>query len=68
MLSRKFSKITNNEIIDFLTDDSCKSETADFIDSIKSVSDLWALANIKKTYDEENIINNSFDSGLCITM
>lgn len=59
MISRKFSNISDDQIIDFLSESSEQKECDSILDSIESVSDLWILANMNETYNEEDNIHSS---------
>lgn len=61
MISQKFSAISEQRIISFITD-SEKQADENLLDSIESISDLWSLAKMKETYNEENIIHSSVTS------
>lgn len=54
MMSRKFSKISDNQIASFLNKSDNQKVENDLLDYVETVSDLWALANINETYYEEN--------------
>lgn len=59
MISRKFSNTSDDQIIDFLCESSEQKECDSILDSIESVSDLWILANMNETYNEEDNIPSS---------
>lgn len=56
MISQKFSNLSNDTIAEYISDNK---EAEPVLDSVDSVSDLWVLANIKETFDEENNIHSS---------
>lgn len=58
MISQKFSIIPEDKITSFMSESENQKEEA-LIDSIESISDLWILAKIKESYNEENYIHNS---------
>lgn len=62
MISQKFASLSNERIMDFMNEEDGKVESDDLLHSIESISDLWILANIRETYDEENSTNNIVDS------
>lgn len=59
MISQKFSILSENRIISFMNNKSNKKDINYVINSIESVSDLWVLANINETYNEEVNIHSS---------
>lgn len=59
MISQKFAIISEGRIARFISESETLREEDILLDSIESVSDLWVLANIKETYDEENNIHSS---------
>lgn len=62
MISQKFSATTENQLISFMSKDENQREDESVQDAIESVSDLWLLANINKSYNEENNICRVADS------
>ena len=52
MISKKFSKVLDEKIIDFLNTGEVHGDDDDLLDSVESVSDLWVLANMKETYKD----------------
>lgn len=58
MISQKFSIISGEQITSFINERESQIEDS-LLDSIESVSDLWVLAKMKESYDEENNIHNS---------
>lgn len=56
MISQKFSNLSNDAIAEYISDNN---EADPVIESVESVSDLWVLANMKETFDEENNIHSS---------
>lgn len=58
MISQKFSIISGEQITSFMNESESQIEDS-LLDSIESVSDLWVLAKMKESYDEENNIHNS---------
>lgn len=59
MISQKFSIIPEDHIISFLCENGNINEDNNLIDSIESVSDLWVLANMNETFNEENNLHSS---------
>lgn len=59
MISQKFSIIPEDQIASFMSENMNQKEGDNLLDSIESVSDLWALAKMKELYNEENDIHNS---------
>ena len=59
MISQKFSITSEVQITSFMSESVTQKEDDSLLDSIESVPDLWVLANMKKTYNEENNIHNS---------
>lgn len=58
MISQKFSLISDDQIASFISNNRSQKEEDNLLVSIESVSDLWVLANINKTYNEENNIHS----------
>lgn len=56
MISQKFSNLSNDAIAEYISDNN---EADPVIESVESVSDLWVLANMKETFDEENNLHSS---------
>lgn len=56
MISQKFSNLSNDAIVEYISDNK---EAVPVFESVESVSDLWVLANMKDTFDEENNIHSS---------
>lgn len=56
MISQKFSNLSNDTITEYISDNN---ESDPVFESVESVSDLWVLANMKETFDEENNIHSS---------
>lgn len=59
MLSQKFSILSENQITSFMSECDNQKEDNSLLDSIESVSDLWVLANMKETYNEENVLHRN---------
>lgn len=59
MISQKFSIIPENQIASFMSESRKQKEEDSLLDSIESVSDLWVLANMNETFNEENNLHNS---------
>lgn len=58
MISQKFSIIPEDQIASFMSE-SRKQKEDSLLDSIESVSDLWVLANMNETFNEENNLHSS---------
>ena len=59
MISQKFSIIPEDQIASFMSESWKQKEEDSLLDSIESVSDLWVLANMNETFNEENNLHNS---------
>lgn len=59
MISQKFSNASANQIALFISESDHQQEDNNLLDSIESVSDLWVLANMNKTFNEENKVHRS---------
>lgn len=59
MISQKFSITSEDQITSFMSESVTQKENVSFLDSIESVSDLWVLANMNETFNEENDIHSS---------
>lgn len=59
MISQKFSITSEDQIISFMSESTKQKEDDSLLDSIESVSDLWVLANMNETFNEENNIHSS---------
>lgn len=59
MISRKFSITAEDQITSFMSERETQRENDSLLDSIESVSDLWVLANMNETFNEENNIHSS---------
>lgn len=59
MISQKFSITSEDQITSFMSESAKQKEDDSLLDSIESVSDLWALANMNETFNEENNIHSS---------
>lgn len=59
MISQKFSITSEDQITNFMSENGKQKEDDNLLDSIESVSDLWVLANMKETFNEENDIHSS---------
>lgn len=57
MISHKFSNLSDDSIVGYISGHD-KSEPV--IGSVKSVTDLWLLANIKESYYEANAMTDNF--------
>lgn len=49
MISRKFAEQSNDRITNFMNAGNASLDSDDFLDSVENMSDLWVLANIKKS-------------------
>ncbi len=58
MISQKFSIIPEDQIMSFMNKDEYKRDDS-LLDSIESVSDLWVLAKMKESYNEDKDIHNN---------
>ncbi len=58
MISQKFSIIPEDQIMSFMNVDEYQMDDS-LLDSIESVSDLWTLAKMKESYNEDKEIHNS---------
>lgn len=58
MISQKFSIISEDQITSFMSEKTQREEDS-LLNSIESISDLWALANMNETFNEENNIHSS---------
>ena len=52
--------VPEGQIIRFISESGKQKEEDSFLDSIESVSDLWVLANMHETFNEENDLHSSF--------
>lgn len=52
MISKKFASLSDDQLLDFLTDNDSAPDTV--TDSVESVSDLWTLANMQASYDRQD--------------
>lgn len=59
MISQKFSITSEDQITNFMSESDTQRENDSLLDSIESVSDLWVLANMKETFNEEYDIHSS---------
>lgn len=59
MISQKFSTTSEDQIMSFMSESDKQKEDDNLLDSIESVSDLWVLANMNETFNEENNIHSS---------
>lgn len=59
MISQKFSITSEDQITGFMSESKTQREDDSLLDSIESVSDLWVLANMNETFNEENNIHSS---------
>ncbi len=59
MISQKFAIISEDQITSFMSESVPQKEDDSLLDSIESVSDLWVLANMNETFNEENDIHSS---------
>ncbi|MBP3288099.1 MAG: hypothetical protein J6L79_02550 [Muribaculaceae bacterium] len=59
MISQKFSIIPEDQIASFMSESWKQKEEDSLLDSIESVSDLWVLANMNETFNEEINSHNS---------
>ena len=59
MISQKFSITSEDQIASFMSESITQKEDESLLDSIESVSDLWVLANMNETFNEENDIHSS---------
>lgn len=59
MISQKFSITSEDQITSFMSETGKLKEEDSLLDSIESVSDLWVLANMNETFNEENNIHSS---------
>lgn len=59
MISQKFSIISEDQITCFMSENRKQKEEDSLLDSIESVSDLWVLANMNETFNEENNLHCS---------
>lgn len=50
MISQKFSTISDAQIANFMVECKETTESNNLLDSVESVSDLWVLANMRKTF------------------
>lgn len=53
MISRKFSELHDEQIARFIIDDNTDYMTSDVINGVDSVTDLWALANMNRSMNDE---------------
>lgn len=60
MISQKFSSLSDDRIAGFVGNDGGPCDD-DVLDHVSSMSDLWVLANIKKTFNEESGIHSRPD-------
>lgn len=59
MISQKFSIIPEDQITCFMSESRIQKDEDSLLDSIESVSDLWVLANMNETFNEENDLHSS---------
>lgn len=59
MISQKFSITSEDQITSFMSESVTQKGNDSLLDSIESVSDLWVLANMNETFNEENDIHSS---------
>lgn len=61
MISQKFSATSEDQITSFMNENESQIEEESLLDSIESVSDLWVLAKMKESFNEDNDdIHNCF--------
>ena len=68
MISQKFSITSEDQITSFISESDTQKEVDSLLDSIESMSDLWVLANMNETFNEENNLHISVAdtySGVC---
>lgn len=53
MISRKFANLSNDQLATFISEPNADKESDDMLDAVTSVSDLWVLANMNETYNND---------------
>lgn len=56
MISQKFSAVSEDHIVGFMNESDIQQKDNLILDCVESASDLWVLAKMKESYDEDNDI------------
>lgn len=58
MISQKFSAIPESELTCYLSGNDNQKEDDSILDAIERIPDLWVLAKMKETYNEETYLHS----------